>query len=348
MRSFGHGMMACMRFTVIIAVLLIPLAARAQWTLRESHSTASLRGVHSVGSGVAWASGAGGTVLRTIDGGKTWQTCTVPPKAEKLDFRAVQAFDADTAIVMSAGTGDASRLYKTKDGCGTWTLVFSNPDPTGFWDALQFSSPDFGVLIGDPVRGYFPIFIGSDRGESWQPLAHNMFVAEDRQSLFAASNTSLLVDGKNERLYVGTGGGVTAVLSAAIHSSDMLVATRLDLASGAAAGVFSIASRIDGANRIFVAVGGDYKLPDRTAGTAAFRAADGTWQVAQTPPHGYRSAVAWNPAQKAWIAVGPNGTDISMDDGRTWRMVPDSERNWNAVSLPFVVGSKGRIGKWND
>ncbi len=71
----------------------------------------------------------------------------------------------------------------------------------------------------------------------------------------------------------------------------------------------------------------------------------------QTPPHGYRSAVAYDPATKSWITVGPNGTDISTDDGRNWRPLhpaptdaPDADQNWNALSLPFVVGPHGRIG----
>jgi hypothetical protein len=41
--------------------------------------------------------------------------------------------------------------------------------------------------------------------------------------------------------------------------------------------------------------------------------------VSAHPPHGYRSAVAYSPATKTWITVGPNGTDISTDDGRNWR-----------------------------
>ncbi len=91
---------------------------------------------------MAWASGTNGTVLRTEDGGYLWQACAVPPGAEHLDFRGIQAFDANTAIVMSSGKGDLSRLYKTTDGCQTWKLVFTNPDKDGFWDAIQISRID--------------------------------------------------------------------------------------------------------------------------------------------------------------------------------------------------------------
>ena len=80
-------------------------------------------------------------MLRTDDNGKHWEHCAEAPNAEKLDFRAVQAFDEKTAIIMSSGKGDLSRLYKTEDGCKTWRLIFTNPDRTGFWDALSMVFP---------------------------------------------------------------------------------------------------------------------------------------------------------------------------------------------------------------
>lgn len=66
--------------------------------------------------------------------------------------------------------------------------------------------------------------------------------------------------------------------------------------------------------------------------------------------------MAYDDSAKTWITVGPNGTDISTDDGRNWRALrpdptrheaTDADRNWNALSLPFVVGPHGRIGKLN-
>ncbi len=69
-------------------------------------------------------------------------------------------------------------------------------------------------------------------------------------------------------------------------------------------------------------------------------------------PSGYRSAVAYDKLSDSWITVGPNGTDISRDDGKNWTPLkpsasdaPDADKNWNAISLPFVVGAKGKIGK---
>jgi photosystem II stability/assembly factor-like uncharacterized protein len=339
--------------------------AQAQWTMQQANSTASLRGIHNVGSGVVWASGADGTVLHTTNDGQTWRTCAVPPEAEKLDFRGIQAFDASIAIVMSSGAGGLSRLYKTTDACRTWRLVLSNPDESGFWDAIQFTSPSFGVLIGDQVRGHFPVFFSTDGGDTWQQFDSKPTAALDKnQSFFAASNTALLIDPSNTRFYMITGGGKTSLITVNLHfTAGAICKDCLDLsyahpelAAGETAGGFSLASRVDGANPIMVAVGGDYKAPDKTIGTAAFwiddRRPNARWHASETPPHGYRSGVAYYASSKTWITVGPNGTDVSTDDGRNWRAlkpaageIPDADKNWNALSLPFAVGSKGRIGK---
>src|SRR5580692_1897807 len=158
------------RYTATLLLLtatLAPKIIQAQWDIEESHTTASLRGIHNVGGGVAWASGTNGTVLRSEDGGYLWQTCNMPIGAEKLDFRGIQAFDENTAIVMSSGTGDLSRLYKTTDGCQTWKLLFTNPDKEGFWDALQFINRNDAFLLGDPVNGRFVLMGTLDEGSHW-------------------------------------------------------------------------------------------------------------------------------------------------------------------------------------
>jgi hypothetical protein len=143
-------------------------------------------------------------------------------------------------------------------------------------------------------------------------------------------------------------------------SSDVPVGNHTD-----SSGIFSIAldlgrnrhpndAQLYGSGKL-VAVGGDYLKPNESIRTAAFSVDDGkTWTAATTPPHGYRSAVAYDAPTKTWITVGPNGTDISTDDGRNWRPLhpianedPDADQHWNALSLPYAVGPNGRVGILN-
>src|SRR5882672_1000041 len=120
-----------------------------QWTLQTSGVNARLRGISAVSDRVAWASGSGSTVLRTSDGGATWQKLTVT--TERLDFRDIDAVDARIAYVLSIGNGPASRIYKTTDAGATWTLQFKNEDPKAFYDAMSFWDANHGIAIGDSI-----------------------------------------------------------------------------------------------------------------------------------------------------------------------------------------------------
>ena len=336
--------------------------ASGPWVMQSSGTSASFRGIHSVGGGVAWASGTNGTVLRTEDSGYMWQSCAMPAGAEKLDFRGIWAWDADTAVVMSSGPGDQSRLYKTTDGCSHWTLLYTNPDKDGFWDALVFRSRTEGFLLGDPVGGRFVMLATKDGGRIWKRSdAAGLEATGGANGAFAASNSSLLA-GLREPMIFGTSGGfvynearVGQVDSTAKPGTPILLTEqwkRMDVPlarEGSASGVFSLGYYGDpsGYGSLLIAVGGDYQKPNESAGTAAWTADGGEhWTAAVKPPHGYRSAVAWDAEAKAWITVGPNGSDISYDDGKTWQ--PLDGGNWNALSLPWVVGPNGRIAKLDE
>jgi hypothetical protein len=379
-----------MRAALLLAALT--LTAQAQWTLQQSPTTADLRGIDNVGNGIAWASGTNGTILRTTDSGTHWQVCTTPPGAEHLDFRGIQAFDATTAIAMSSGPGDQSRLYKTTDACQSWKLVLTNPDKDGFWDALRFnitpqyrSSTDnklrqlsvahssfLGVLIGDPVDEKFVIFETTDSGDTWWRLANNNEMkpanALPKESMFAASNSTVITPGINDTFAFVTGGVNGSRLFVLEHHGFVdgggwtsFTKLALPFPRSESAGAFSMAAhyKLEAYAPDIMVVGGDYKQPNSTDGVAFFIPATSLnilrhARAATTPPHGYRSAVAYDAPTKTWITVGPNGTDISTDDGRNWRALlptpgeaPDAAQHWNALSLPYVVGPHGRIGILN-
>ncbi len=333
------------------------------WVIQSSGTKAGLRGIYAVGGGVAWASGTNGTVLRTEDGGYMWQSCAMPPGAEKLDFRGIWAWDANTAIVMSSGPGDLSRLYKTTDGCSSWKLLFTNPDKEGFWDAVEFSGRKQGFILGDPVNRRFVLFFTLDQGKTWGRVnSKDLDSGNTKIGAFAASNSALTLayDGLPMFGTSGPGGpwlyvpdSVCTMLTAQEHPSACFDGflrfekEKLPMAGDSAStGIFSLAVGSDITK--VVAVGGDYRHPNDVHGTASVSTPWVTENLryataADKPPHGYRSAVAWDADAKAWIAVGTNGSDVSYDDGKTWSPLDDGK--WNALSLPWVVGPEGRIAK---
>ena len=331
-----------------LTVALIWLGARAlpgQWTAQESGTTVELRGVSAVSARVAWASGARGTVLRTVDGGVTWRADTVPG-ARALDFRDVEAFDANRAYVLSIGHGSASRIYKTVDGGHRWTLQFTNSDTTAFFDCLAFWDADHGLAVSDPVRGRFVVLATTDGGRHWTPLdSASAPAAHDGEGAFAASGTCLVTAGRRSA-WIATAFGARVLRTA--DRGRRWHASATPLAAGAPAkGIFSLAFADA---RRGVAVGGDYERPTDARGTAAFTNDGGaTWTAATTLPGGYRSAAAWIPRSTIVIAAGPTGTDRSTDGGRSWRPLDDTSLN----ALDFApdgagwgVGARGTIVRW--
>jgi photosystem II stability/assembly factor-like uncharacterized protein len=338
--------------------------APSPWVLQNSGTTASLRGVHALAGGVAWASGSDGTVLRTEDGGYLWQRCVVPKGAEKLDFRGVWAWDAQTAVVMSSGPGDASRIYKTTDGCQTWALKYTNLEPKGFWDAIVGATAKQLFVLGDPVDGKFRIYTSRDAGDTWF-LEDDAGLDQDAkgEGAFAASNSALTTAGGFFWFGSGGKGGPHVYYSYAKCAPGQENSGMCEMAwaksappitGGAdAAGIFSVGERYSMDMRggqshgSTIAVGGDYEKPAESAGTAAYSLDGGkTWTAAAVPPHGYRSAVAWDAKNRVWIAAGTNGSDFSRDNGKTWQPLDDGA--WNALSLPYIVGPKGRIARLAD
>jgi len=142
--------------------------------VQTSHTTENLRGVSAVSRQVAWASGTHGTYLHTTDGGQTWIPGQVPDAAT-LDFRAVVAFSANEAFLMSAGPGDQSRIYHTADAGQHWQLQFTNSNPKGFFDSMVFWDPKHGIILGDPIpdekgKPKFELLTTED-GESWHAIS---------------------------------------------------------------------------------------------------------------------------------------------------------------------------------
>ena len=109
-------------------------------------------------------------------------------------------------------------------------------------------------------------------------------------------------------------------------------------------GAFSVALSSD--HKGGIVVGGNYLKPNDSERSAAYYSSvTNEWLPSTTPPHGYRSTVQYSDSLKLWITAGTNGSDISRDDGKTWQ--PLDNGNWNALSLPYLVGPNGRIAKLN-
>jgi photosystem II stability/assembly factor-like uncharacterized protein len=326
----------------VIITLCVRAAFAQAWVPQDSNTTVSLRGIGAVSSTVAWASGAKGTFLKTTDGGMNWVPGVVPGAAD-ADFRGVRAFSEKSAYLLSSGAGPLSRLYRTDDGGVRWDLVMINSAAKGFWDAVGMWDSLHGVLLGDPVKGRFVIWITSD-GVTWTEQKGPP--ALPGEGAFAASNSSLFLRGARDAWF-GTGGPSGGRV---FHSDDsgkswtvVKTPVRHDSAN---AGIFSLAFT---RGMHGVAVGGDYTKSEDAAGAIALTSDGGkSWSAPATPPAGYRSSVVHLDEAKMWIATGPSGSDSSMDDGQTWKSFDTAA--YNAMSFSgaagWAVGPGGAIAQF--
>ena len=327
--------------------------AEGVWVMQSSGVKASLRGLAVVDAKIVWASGSGGTVIRTLDSGRTWKKVSVK-QAPELDFRDIHAFDANRAIVLSAG--QPARIYQTVDGGGSWKLCFEHPNKKSFFDALSFADENYGIAMSDPVDDRVLLIESNDGGETWAELpSERRPKALKGEAGFAASGTNMRIVGK--RILIALGGaekGQRKSKSRIVYSDDRAKtwqAAEVPIARSESSGIFSV-HFTDKKNG--VVVGGDYLQPESKSGNIAVTNDGGlTWKTPSgTPPFGFRSGVAHFQSgdESVLVCVGTNGTDVSIDGGNNWKKV--SENGFHAIAFTkgnfgWATGGDGTVARWN-
>jgi photosystem II stability/assembly factor-like uncharacterized protein len=333
---------AALAMTTIAGLTGFSSGHQLSWHLTDTGTTARFRGLAPVSSSVAWVAGAAGTVLRTVDGGRHWASVG-PADASALEFRDIEAFDARHAVALTIGEGTDSRVYATSDGGHSWTRTFQNEDPAAFYDCMTFLDPKHGLALSDPVDGKFRILATSDGGRHWQvrPTA-GMPDALTGEFAFAASGTCLV--STQGKAYFASGGGATSRIFSSADFGHSWKVVDSPLPSGASAGIYSLAFA-DPAHGI--AVGGDYAAPTAAPDGSAYLAGH-RWTVSKTVPGEYRSGAAWIGHGPGALTVGPTGSDVSWDGGRTWKSFDTG--SFDAVLCAhdgacWASGEQGRVAR---
>jgi len=313
----------------------------------------SLRGMSIPDDNIIWVSGSNGTVGKSVDEGKTWAWMKVKD-FETKDFRDIQAFDSNVAIIMAVG--NPAYILKTKDGGITWNVVFTKNMQGMFLDAMDFRNDKEGVCIGDPInvgnagRNFFFIIKTIDGGETWEqePLYKMPPAERQGEGIFAASGTNIVMLNHPDYDYAFATGGLVSNFYLIGKDGKKNVGYQIPINQGVeTTGTFSMAS--DRKNK-FYCIGGDYKIPHSTYDNFYWTTDKGKkWSSPNTaPPYGYRSCIQLIDKEQM-IACGTNGVDYSDDGGDDWISITKEGFNVCMVSpkkkLVFLAGEKGKIGK---
>jgi photosystem II stability/assembly factor-like uncharacterized protein len=318
------------------------------WTLTPTNSTQQFRGLSPLSASTVWVSGTSATVLRTTNGGATWTNVSphlAPENATLFQFRDIHAFSAHSAVTLSIGEGNLSRIYLTRDAGRSWTPAFINTDPAAFYDCMAFENARHGLAMSDPVAGKFRILETWNGGADWSLVdPSGMPAALAGESGFAASGTCL--EAAAGRWYIASGGVNPGRIFRSQDGKTWKVSNS-SIVGGAAAGVFSVRFR-DAKHG--VAVGGDYEKPSGSANVSSWSEDGGaTWHASESFPGGYRSGVSWVLGRgKTAVAVGTSGSDFTVDGGRNWQGIGNG--TFDAVecvgkNVCWASGSGGRVAR---
>jgi photosystem II stability/assembly factor-like uncharacterized protein len=316
-------------------------------TPQESGTAALLQAVSPVSEEVVWVSGHQGTYARTLDGGVTWSAAVMTGE-EELQFRDIEAFDGEVAYLMSAGSGDLSRIYRTDDGGASWVLQYTAMHPDAFLDCMAFWDRDRGLVYGDAVDKVPFILRTEDGGGTWARVSpQGLPSALDGEGGFAASGTCIATGG-DRHAWIATGNGARARVLLTSDGGESWAAADVPVVGGTGAGLTTVRMGTGGGIGLVMGgvIGGDTL---RTVNVASTRDGGIRWVPGGSPAMRgpiYGSALVAVPSGSVVVAVGPGGIDWSRDLGNRWSSA-DTVSYWAvAFASPgagWAVGPGGRI-----
>lgn len=173
-----------------------------------SNTNEILTSVHFPTPEVGYVVGFSGTILKTTDGGSTWQTQNFLPSE---DWLSVYFTSIDVGYI-SSGIG---KIYKTTDGGNNWTNIYTG-QPNKFLTGIKFIDDNHGFIIG--AGGTFIKTING--GATWTVKPTG--VTNDLQNLdFLNEMTGYIVGEDGTLLKTTDGGDNWIILNSGVTGLDL-------------------------------------------------------------------------------------------------------------------------------
>ncbi len=314
---------------------------------KKAPSESLFIGIALTGDDQLWLSGTNSTLLRSLDGGDSWDKFQ-HPEIDTFQFRDIHAFDNESIVVLASGEGANSQIltFDTSEG---WQTRFIMPHEEGFLNSIAFWNADRGLAYGDSFDGKPYLLKTSDGGQNWERIPGEVLPdANDGEGGFASSGSCIDV-GKGGVAWVGTGAGGSARVLRGRDYGESWEVFDAPIVKGDFAGITSIHFRN---SRDGLIAGGDLTNTDGFTENVAFTSDAGkTWELTSRPMTNgpfYGSDFIRYRRRDIAVACGPNGADITFDRGQSWTNLT-TQNLWVADLHPsgigWLAGRNGQIFK---
>ncbi|CAN5436005.1 hypothetical protein BH11BAC2_BH11BAC2_00350 [soil metagenome] len=275
----------------------------------------------------------------TNDGGNTW-TAGFVTLDTNYRFAGIKGLSTSTAFALmynnSVGGG---ALFKTIDSGLNWGKVDSTQlfvDPASFPDVIHFWDAAHGVIMGDPIGGYFEIYTTLDSGSTWtrvpqaniaNPVAGEYGIVND----FCVNDSTMWFGTNKGRIYKSIDGGQNWTASTVVAN----VSTVSGIAFRDSLNGLAVKSTTAGVNSFYSTSNGGTSWTAKTyTGTLFFSSL-----VSVPGTSTYYSAGG---------GTGGRGSSYSINDGSNWILV-DTAGNGTTqgyTSIEFLNNLIGWAGSF--
>ena len=320
-------------FTFLFGILLS--TAVFSGSMQVLDPNVSFQAVHRMGAHIL-ASGTKGGIYQSTDNGEHWSRVIGPKNSQNLQFRDIQLLSNGSIMLMSAGEGANSKIYRTDDG-GNWQLQIAGTKASTFYDCMHFVNPQQGWLYGDSDENGLFILATEDAGKHWNRQTLDI-KAQEGEGGFASSGTCLN-QGHDNNIYIGTGNGTAPRVLIKRGKNWQSLDTPFE--GGEAAGIFSVQQR----QQWLYIFGGSLKEQTKAAKAQRFNLQTKQWQsLPELPLQGavYGSAIIKQGNKTRILIANPQGVSVWQEGAKSWTML--SKNNIWSLACDDHLGCVG-VGK---